>query len=447
MTTATYDVGYGLSRAVYEQAGRHLGMTPGAYRRGGAGDRIRAVVTPTPFGQLLVAATDRGVCRVMLGDDAGALEADLAAEFPRAELAARTPACARTSRRSAGSSPAPRPSPPVDIGGTAFEQQVWRALRAIPYGEVRSYQQVAQAIGRPTAARAVARACGANPVALIVPCHRVVRADGNRRLPLGRRAQGRAAQHERRAARPRGRAGAEDAASDSGRLGGAPRQRAPAGATHEDAFPRRIHRFPAVDPARAGAVLSQEPERRRSRPTRSRSPPPVPQGPGLHRHPAARGLHAARAELHGPQLPPERTEGGHRHRQNPRRRPGRDHRPGPQNDLRDNAPGARIGNTRVVIGAPRSGDPMQSARAPVPEGIPVMDATSIRVLDDRCPIVSLALAMLEITPTLSLDEREIEERFVRASGPGGQNVNKVRRRCSCASTSRRRRCPPRSRRG
>ena len=154
-------------------------MTPGAYRRGGAGVRIRAVVTPTPFGQLLVAATDRGVCRVMLGDDAGALEADLAAEFPRAELAeadAGLRAHVAAIRRQLASGTAD--GPPVDVGGTAFEQQVWRALRAIPYGEVRSYQQVAQAIGRPTAARAVARACAANPVALVVPCHRVVRADG-----------------------------------------------------------------------------------------------------------------------------------------------------------------------------------------------------------------------------------------------------------------------------
>jgi AraC family transcriptional regulator of adaptative response/methylated-DNA-[protein]-cysteine methyltransferase len=179
VTTATYDVGYGSSRAVYEQASRHLGMTPGAYRRGGAGERIRAVVAATPFGQLLVAATDRGVCRVMLGDDAKALQADLAAEFPRAELAAPDAtlrghvAAIRRQLAAAGGE-----APPVDVGGTPFEQQVWRALRAIPYGEVRSYQQVAQAIGRPAAVRAVARACAANPVALVVPCHRVVRADG-----------------------------------------------------------------------------------------------------------------------------------------------------------------------------------------------------------------------------------------------------------------------------
>jgi AraC family transcriptional regulator, regulatory protein of adaptative response / methylated-DNA-[protein]-cysteine methyltransferase len=179
VTTATYEVGYGSSRAAYEQAGRHLGMTPGAYRRGGAGERIRAVVAPTPFGQLLVAATERGVCRVMLGDDAAALEADLAAEFPRAERAPADSALRRhvaAIRRQLASADAE--APPTDVAGTAFEQRVWRALRAIPFGEVRSYQQVAKAIGRPTAARAVARACAANPVALVVPCHRVVRADG-----------------------------------------------------------------------------------------------------------------------------------------------------------------------------------------------------------------------------------------------------------------------------
>jgi AraC family transcriptional regulator, regulatory protein of adaptative response / methylated-DNA-[protein]-cysteine methyltransferase len=179
VTTATYDVGYGSSRAAYEHASRHLGMTPGAYRRGGAGERIRAVVAPTPFGQLLVAATERGVCRVMLGDDAAALEADLAAEFPRAELAPADAALrghVAAIRRQLASAEAE--APPTDVGGTAFEQRVWRALRAIPFGEVRSYQQVAKAIGRPTAARAVARACAANPVALVVPCHRVVRTDG-----------------------------------------------------------------------------------------------------------------------------------------------------------------------------------------------------------------------------------------------------------------------------
>lgn len=181
VTTATYQAGYGSSRAVYEQAGRHLGMTPGAYRRGGAGETIRAVVTQTPFGQLLVAATSRGVCRVALGDDPAPLHAALAAEFPRAAVA---PADAALRAHVAAVKRQLQPPrggdtrPAIDVGGTAFEQRVWRALQAIPYGEVRSYQEVARSIGRPTAARAVARACASNRVALVVPCHRVVRADG-----------------------------------------------------------------------------------------------------------------------------------------------------------------------------------------------------------------------------------------------------------------------------
>jgi AraC family transcriptional regulator of adaptative response/methylated-DNA-[protein]-cysteine methyltransferase len=181
VTTATYDAGYGSSRAAYEGGARRLGMTPGAYQRGGEGQYIRATVTPTPFGQLLIAATDRGICRVALGDDAASLEALLAEEFPRAEIVAgdRTLGghVAAVRRLLAGEGRTGAPA--VDVGGTAFEQRVWRALQAIPYGETRSYQQIARAIGRPTASRAVANACGANPVALVVPCHRVVRADGS----------------------------------------------------------------------------------------------------------------------------------------------------------------------------------------------------------------------------------------------------------------------------
>jgi AraC family transcriptional regulator, regulatory protein of adaptative response / methylated-DNA-[protein]-cysteine methyltransferase len=183
VTTATYDTGYGSSRAAYLSAGRRLGMPPGIYQRGGAGQRIRATVVDTRFGRLLVAATDRGICRVALGDDAAALEAGLAAEFPKAAIAPADAALraqvAAVNRLVAGREPADGGGPSLDTGGTAFEQRVWRALQAIPFGETRSYQEVARAIGRPTAARAVARACAANPVALIVPCHRVVRADGS----------------------------------------------------------------------------------------------------------------------------------------------------------------------------------------------------------------------------------------------------------------------------
>jgi AraC family transcriptional regulator of adaptative response/methylated-DNA-[protein]-cysteine methyltransferase len=183
VTTATYDAGYGSSRAAYESGTRRLGMTPGVYQRGGEGQRIRAAVTPTPFGQLLIAATDRGICRVALGDDAAELAAGLAREFPRAEIAPSDATLrahvAAVKRLLAGQSAIAPGGPAIDVGGTAFEQRVWRALLAIPYGETRSYQDIARAIGRPTASRAVANACGANPVALVVPCHRVVRADGS----------------------------------------------------------------------------------------------------------------------------------------------------------------------------------------------------------------------------------------------------------------------------
>jgi AraC family transcriptional regulator of adaptative response/methylated-DNA-[protein]-cysteine methyltransferase len=179
---ATFDAGYGSSRAAYEHGTRQLGMTPGTYRRGGAGETIRAAIAATPFGHLLVAATARGVCRVALGDDPAALQAGLSAEFPQAEIAPPdAPLRAQLAVvRALLSGPAERGAQPLplDTGGTAFEQRVWRALQAIPRGETRSYQEVARAIGRPTASRAVARACAANRVALIVPCHRVVRADG-----------------------------------------------------------------------------------------------------------------------------------------------------------------------------------------------------------------------------------------------------------------------------
>ena len=183
VTTATYDAGYGSSRAAYASGTRRLGMTPGAYQRGGEGQRIRASVTPTRFGRLLIAATDRGICRVALGDDAASLEALLAEEFPNAEIgpadATLRAQVAAVQRLLAGDDPARGDTPAIDVGGTAFEQRVWRALQAIPYGETRSYQDIARAVGRPTASRAVANACAANPVALVVPCHRVVRADGS----------------------------------------------------------------------------------------------------------------------------------------------------------------------------------------------------------------------------------------------------------------------------
>lgn len=184
VSRATYDAGFGSSSRAYETAESQLGMTPATYRHGGAGAEIRYRVVRSSLGAVLVAATSRGVCAVKLGDDADALERELADEFPRAtlmrargsddEFAAWVDAIVRYVDRDGES-----PSVPVDVKATAFQWKVWRALQAIPRGETRSYTEVAEAIGRPSAARAVASACASNHVALVIPCHRVVRSDGS----------------------------------------------------------------------------------------------------------------------------------------------------------------------------------------------------------------------------------------------------------------------------
>ncbi len=180
ITPALYEAGFGSSSRVYERTARAFGMTPGTYRRGGAGARIDFSVAESPLGQLLVAATARGVCRVMLGDTPRRLEDDLRREYPEAVIR-------RNDRMLSGQvrtmlaylrGRAPHPELPLDVRATAFQWKVWQQLRAIPYGETRTYQEVARAIGAPRATRAVARACATNPVALLVPCHRVVRTDG-----------------------------------------------------------------------------------------------------------------------------------------------------------------------------------------------------------------------------------------------------------------------------
>lgn len=176
---AGYAAGYGSSRGLHESARAGLGMTPSAYRRGGEGELIRFATAPAPLGRLLVARTARGACAVALGDADAALEAQLRAEFPRATLV-RDPEpvaawLAALARELAGGAPA---RVPLDLRGTAFQLRVWRALRAIPRGETRSYAEVAEAVGAPRAARAVARACATNRVAVLVPCHRVVRGGG-----------------------------------------------------------------------------------------------------------------------------------------------------------------------------------------------------------------------------------------------------------------------------
>lgn len=180
VTTAMYDAGYGSSSRLYEKSNRTLGMTPATYRRGGAGVSMRFAILDSPLGRLLVATTARGVSSVKLGDDDAGLEGALRKEYPSAALS-RDDRRLREStdlilQHLAGARPDLRL--PVDVQATAFQWRVWRELQAIPYGETRSYGDVARRIGRPTAARAVARACATNPVALVIPCHRVVGGDG-----------------------------------------------------------------------------------------------------------------------------------------------------------------------------------------------------------------------------------------------------------------------------
>lgn len=178
MAEAAYAAGYSSSSRFYEGVGRELGMPPRQARAGAPGQAVRYATRACALGRVLVAWTERGVCRVALGDTDPALVAELCARFPQAAPARgrQVPAWV-----AAIVGAADRPvaiDVPLDIQGTAFQQRVWRELRRIPPGQTRSYAQVAAAIGRPSATRAVAAACGDNPVALVVPCHRVVRADG-----------------------------------------------------------------------------------------------------------------------------------------------------------------------------------------------------------------------------------------------------------------------------
>ncbi|MEP7067216.1 MAG: bifunctional DNA-binding transcriptional regulator/O6-methylguanine-DNA methyltransferase Ada [Gemmatimonadota bacterium] len=185
VSRATFDAGYGASSRAYDAAAEQLGMTPGAYRRGGKGVHIRYMTAASALGRVLVAASERGVCAVTLGDDDATLEGALRAEYPhatvarvrgargdddlRAWVAAVTAYLGGTEREIAV---------PLDIAGTPFQHRVWRALQEIPYGETRSYSQVAESIAAPTSARAVASACARNRVSLVIPCHRVVRGTG-----------------------------------------------------------------------------------------------------------------------------------------------------------------------------------------------------------------------------------------------------------------------------
>lgn len=177
---AVYAAGFGASSRAYAAAPNGLGMTPGARRRGGKGETIRFTIVPTPIGQAIVAATTRGICMSALGDDPARLEAELRRRFPAARLEAGDSALVGWAERIVRfiTRPAEQPDLPLDIGGTAFQALVWRALQKIPPGRMASYGELAAALGRPRAVRAVAQACAANRVALLVPCHRVVRSDG-----------------------------------------------------------------------------------------------------------------------------------------------------------------------------------------------------------------------------------------------------------------------------
>jgi AraC family transcriptional regulator of adaptative response/methylated-DNA-[protein]-cysteine methyltransferase len=180
VTAALYEAGYSSSSRFYEGGSGALGMTPSQLRRGGEGLTIRRTIRACSLGQALIAATARGVCAIFLADRPDGLELQLRARFPRATIA---PGDAGTERLAAvvvqlidGAGVAPEL--PLDLVGTAFQQRVWRALREIPPGTTTTYGELAARIGAPGAVRAVGTACGANPVAVAVPCHRVIRGDG-----------------------------------------------------------------------------------------------------------------------------------------------------------------------------------------------------------------------------------------------------------------------------
>src|ERR1700722_3965029 len=181
VTTALYDAGFGSSSRLYERAPGHLGMTPATYRQGGAGMEIRYAIANSPLGRLLVGATERGISAIYLGQDDAPLEAELRQEYPRAAIRRDRNGMQQWVGKILEHLRGHQPNLdlPTDVQATAFQRRVWQELRKIPYGTTRTYSQVARAIGQPSAIRAVARACATNPVSVVVPCHRVVREDGN----------------------------------------------------------------------------------------------------------------------------------------------------------------------------------------------------------------------------------------------------------------------------
>ena len=176
ITDAIYDAGYEAPSRAYADAREHLGMTPSAWRNGGAGTTIRYAVVATSLGDLLVAATDKGLCRISFDEG----QHDLRARFPRATIITGDDAFGALVGQVVAlvDDPARPVDLPMDVAGTAFQQAVWAALRAVPAGETRSYKELAALVGRPGAVRAAGSACGDNGLAVLIPCHRVLRSDG-----------------------------------------------------------------------------------------------------------------------------------------------------------------------------------------------------------------------------------------------------------------------------
>ena len=178
VSRATIEAGYGSTSRLHHRAGDVLGMTPKAFRNRGKGMQIEFGSTSTPLGELLVAYSERGVCSVALGDDARGLEADLRGQFGDAAITEAGPAATQRIASVVAAISGDGSAIPLDLSGTDFQLLVWRALQRIPRGETRSYSSLAASLGRPSATRAVARACAQNRVAIVIPCHRVIREDG-----------------------------------------------------------------------------------------------------------------------------------------------------------------------------------------------------------------------------------------------------------------------------
>lgn len=176
VTAAIYEAGYSAPSRFYEGGAKRLGMSPSAWQRGGEGVTIRWILAETSLGAMLVAATDKGLCRVSFDEDEGALRA----RFPHAAIVPGGAALADLAARVVASVESPERDQdlPLDVRGTAFQEAIWQALREIPLGETRSYAELAAAAGTPKAVRAAGSACGANPVSIVVPCHRAQRSDG-----------------------------------------------------------------------------------------------------------------------------------------------------------------------------------------------------------------------------------------------------------------------------